>query len=116
MTDFETSNAQHLGVIQDSKLFLKNNTDAVMKRVKQTTAFPCRNLSSCPQDDKAKATCCKFIFCPQLKYASTVGDPVTKYNPAEMESVQRCAARFCCNTAAKPAVSLQYCKNLVGKL
>ena len=43
-----------------------------------------------------KAKCYKSIVCPQLEYAS-VWDPVTKSNIAKSESVQRRAARFCCN-------------------
>ena len=37
------------------------------------------------------------IVYPQLEYASTVWDPVTKSNIAKVESVQRHAARFCFN-------------------
>ena len=65
------------------------------KKANQNTAFLRRNLSSCPKDVKAK--CYKSIVRPQLEYASTVWDPVTKSNIAKVESVQRRAARFCYN-------------------
>ena len=64
-----------------------------MKKANQTTAFLPKNLSSCPKDVKAK--CYKCIVRPQLEYASTVWDSVTKSNSANVESVQRRAARFC---------------------
>ena len=91
----ETSKAKYLGVTIDSKLSWNSHIDAVTKRANQTTAFLRRNLSSCPKDVKAK--CYKSIVRPQLEYASTVWDPVTKSNIAKLESVQRRAARFCCN-------------------
>ena len=37
------------------------------------------------------------IVRPQLEYASTVWDPVTKANKAKVESVKKRAARFCYN-------------------
>ena len=65
------------------------------KRANQTTAFLRKILSSCPKDVKAK--CHKSIVRPQLEYASTIWDPVTKSKIAKVESVQMRAARFCYN-------------------
>ena len=65
------------------------------QKANQTTAFLRRNLSSCPKDVKAK--CYKSIVRPQLEYALTVWDPVSKSNIAKVESVQKHAARFCYN-------------------
>ena len=85
----------YLGVTIDSKLSWNSHIDTVTKRANKTTAFLRRNLSSCPKDVKAK--CYKSIIRPQLEYASTVWDPVIKSKIAKLVSVQRRAARFCCN-------------------
>ena len=77
----ETSKAMYLGVT----LSWNSHNDTVKKKASQTTAFLRRNLSSCPKDVKAK--CYKSIVRPQLEYASTVWDPVTKSNIAKVESV-----------------------------
>ena len=37
------------------------------------------------------------MVCPILEYASSVWDPHTTANIQKLESVQRCAARFCLN-------------------
>ena len=104
-TSKETSKANYLGVTIDNKLSWNSQTDTVTKRVNQTTTLLRRNLSSCPNAVKPK--CYKSIVRPQLVYASTVWNPVTKSNIAKLESVQRRAARFCCNDIAEPTVSLQ---------
>ena len=87
----KTSKAKYLGVT----LSWNSHIDTVTKKANQTTAFLRRNLLSCPKD--VKANCYKSIARPQLEYASTVWDPVTKSNIAKVESVQRRAARFCYN-------------------
>ena len=91
----ETSKAKYLGVHIDNTLSWNSHIDTVTKKANQTTAFLRRNLSSCPKDVKAK--CYKSIVRPQLEYASTVWDPVTKSNIAKVEPVQRNAAMFCFN-------------------
>ena len=91
----EISKAKYLGVTTYSKLFWNSHIDTVTKRANQATVFLRRNLSSCPKDVKAK--CYKSIVRPQLECAPTVWDPVNKSIIAKLESVQRLAARFCCN-------------------
>ena len=91
----ETSKAKYLGVTTYNTLSWNSHIETVTKKVNQTTAFLRRKLSSCPKDVKAK--CYKSIVRPQLEYASTVWNPVTKSNIAKVESVQKCAARVCYN-------------------
>ena len=89
----ETSKPKYLGVTINNTMSWSSHIDTVTKKANQTIAFLRRNLSSCPKDVKAK--CYKSIVRPQLEYASTVWDPVTKSNIAKVESVQRRSARFC---------------------
>ena len=42
-----------------------------------------------------KTTCYKLMVRPILEYAASVWDPYTNINIQALESVQRCAARFC---------------------
>ena len=109
-------NAKYLGVTIDNTPSWNSHIDAVTKNANQTTAFLHRNLSSCPKDVKAK--CYKSVVRPQLEYASTVWDPVTKTNIAKVKYVQRRFGRFYYRvtmTIAEPAVSLLCCKNLLGR-
>ena len=79
----------------------------------QTTAFLCRNLSSCPKNVKTK--CYKSIVPPSHQYASRVWYPVTKSNIAKLELYGGMLPGFAAMATTKPAVSLQCCKNLVGR-
>ena len=99
----------------DNKLSWNSHVDLVMKWANQITAFLCRNFSTCSRDVKSK--CYKSLVCTQLDYASMTWDLYTKTNSAKVEAVQRRAARLCFNDyTAKPAVSLQWCKNLAGRI
>ena len=91
----ETRNAKYLGVTHDSNLTFNSHINSMTRKANNTTAFLQRNLSSCPRD--IKATCYKSLIRPQLEYAATVWDPITKTNINKVEAVQRRAARFCHN-------------------
>ena len=94
----------------ECKLSWKSHIDAVTKRANKTRAFLRKKSFKLPKRCYGH----KSIVRPQLEYASTVWDPVTKSNNAKLKSVQRRAAKFNCNEYPESAVSLQCCKSLVG--
>jgi len=87
-----TKQSKYLGAILTNNLSWNAHIDMVSKKANNTTAFLCRNLSSCPRS--TKEACYKTFVRPQVEYAATVWDPHTQANTRKIEAVQRRAARF----------------------
>ena len=64
----------------------------VCTKANRTLGFLRRNLYSCPQEVKEAAY--KGLVHPVLDYGSSVWDPPGVVLQEELESVQKCAARF----------------------
>ena len=72
-----------------------DHIQSIACKAAQVNGFLYRNLRHCPPH--IKAICYKYMVRPILEYASSVCDPHTNVNIQKLESVQRCAARFCLN-------------------
>ena len=73
----------------------KRHIEMATKGADQTISFLHRNLSPRPKDIKEASY--KTFIRPQLEYAALVWDPSTITDINKVETVQRCAARFCQN-------------------
>ena len=89
----EATSIKYLGVQIDNKLTWNDHIQYIAHKAAQVNGFLYRNLRQCPSN--IKSTCYKSMVRPILEYASTVWDPHTNVNITKLESVQRCATRFC---------------------
>ena len=84
--------AKYLGVHIDSKLSWNVQCTSLCNKANSTLAFLQRNLSSCPQDVKAK--CFNTLVRPILEYGCSVWDPHQAGQIASIEKIHKRAARF----------------------
>ena len=84
--------AKYLGVHIDSKLGWNVQCTALCNKANSTLAFLQRNLSSCPQDVKAK--CFNTLVRPILEYGCSVWDPHQAGQIESIEKIHKRAARF----------------------
>ena len=83
---------KYLGVTITSDLRWNTHVSNVCTKANRTLGFLRRNLYSCPQEVKEAAY--KGLVRPVLDYGSSVWDPPGVVLQEELESVQKCAARF----------------------
>ena len=83
---------KYLGVTITSDLRWNTHVSNVYTKANRTLGFLRRNLYSCPQEVKEAAY--KGLVRPVLDYGSSVWDPPGVVLQAELESVQKRAARF----------------------
>ena len=83
---------KYLGVTITSDLRWNTHVSNVCTKANRTLGFLRRNLYSCPQEVKEAAY--KGLVRPILDYGSSVWDPPGVVLQEELESVQKCAARF----------------------
>ena len=101
----EVPQTKYLGVTIDQKLSRNKHTQRISSKANQVNSFLRRNLHQCPVN--IKYNCYKMMVRPVIKYASTVRAPYTLTNINHLESIQRKAARFCCNDFPLTVVSLE---------
>ena len=85
-------NIKYLGVTISKDLKWNTHVSNVCTKANRTLGFLRRNISSCTQD--VKETAYKGLVRPILEYASRVSDPHGIVVQAELEKVQKRAARF----------------------
>ena len=83
---------KYLGVTIRSDLRWNTHVSNVCTKANRTLGFLRRNLYSCPQEVKEAAY--KGLVRPVLDYGSSVWDHPGVVLQEELESVQKCAARF----------------------
>ena len=83
---------KYLGVTITSDLRWNTHVSNVCIKANRTLGFLRRNVYSCPQEVKEAAY--KGLVRPVLDYGSSVWDPPGVVLQEELESVQKCAARF----------------------
>ena len=81
-----------LGVTVSSDLRWHLHINGVCSKATRTLNFVRRNIYRCPPESKALAY--TSLVRPHLEYAAAAWDPHTKRDIAELEKVQRRAARF----------------------
>ena len=92
-TDLENvESIKYLGVTITNDLRWNTHVSNVCTEANRTHGFLRQNLHSCPQEVKEAAY--KGLACPVLEYGSSVWDPPGVVLQEELESVQKCAARF----------------------
>ena len=84
--------AKYLGVHIDSKISWNTQCSSLCNKANSTLAFLQRNLSGCPQDVKEKTF--NTLVRPILEYGCSVWDPHKSWQIADLEKVQKRAARF----------------------
>ena len=70
-----------------------NHMQCIVHKAVRVNGFLYRNPKSCPSC--AKLIWYKSLVRPTLEYASSFCDLYTNLNIQKLESVQKCAARFC---------------------
>ena len=83
---------KYLGVTITSDLRWNTHVSNVCTKTNRTLGFLRKNLYSCPQEVKEAAY--KGLVCPVLDHGNLVWDPPGVVLQEELESVQKCAARF----------------------
>ena len=92
-TDLENvESIKYLGVTITSDLRWNTHVSNACTKANRTLGFLRRNLYSCPQEVKEAAY--KGLVRPVLDYGSSVWDPPGVVLQEELESMQKCAARF----------------------
>ena len=86
------SSYPYLGVTVSSDLRWHLHINGVCSKATRTLNFVRRNIYRCPPESKALAY--TSLVRPHLEYAAAAWDPHTKRDIAELEKVQRRAARF----------------------
>ena len=76
---------KYLGVLIDEKLTMNSRVATTAKKANNSLAFLQRNLTSCPQDIKAR--CYQTLVRPILEYASSAWDPLTQTSINKLEAV-----------------------------
>src|SRR5664279_3860596 len=85
----------YLGVTVSSDLRWHNHISNISTKATRTLNFVRRNVYSCSPE--AKALAYTSLVRPHLEYAASAWDPHLSMDIAQLESVQRRAARFACN-------------------
>ena len=85
-------NIIYLGVTITNDLRWNTHVSNVCTRANRTLGFLRRNLHSCPE--KVKEAAYKGLVRPFLEYGSSVWHPPGVFLQEELESVQKCSARF----------------------
>ena len=92
-TDLENvKSIKYLGITIASDMRWHTHVSNVCTKANRTIGFRRRNLYSCPQEVEEAAY--KGLLRPVLDYGSSVWDPPGVVLQEELESVQKCAARF----------------------
>ena len=84
--------AKYLGVHIDSKISWNTQCSSLCNKANSTLAFLQRNLSGCPQGVKEKSF--NTLVRPILEYGCSVWDPHKAWQIADLEKIQKRAARF----------------------
>src|SRR5664279_497537 len=84
----------YLGVTVSSDLRWHNHISNISTKATRTLNFVRRNVYSCSPE--AKALAYTSLIRPHLEYAASAWDPYLSMDIAQLESVQRRAARFAC--------------------
>ena len=84
--------AKYLGVHIDSKISWNTQCSALCNKANSTLAFLQRNLYGCPPEVKEK--CFNSLVRPVLEYGCSVWDPHKAGQIADLEKIQKRAARF----------------------
>lgn len=90
-----TSNSKYLGVNFSNDLSWSHHIKTTVNKGNRTIGFLRRNFRECTPT--VKAATYKTMVRPVVEYASTVWDPTGQGDIAELEQVQRRAARYVCN-------------------
>ena len=88
-------NSKYLGVTIQSNLQWDDHIGNICKKASRTLGVIRRNLQVSSKDLKERAYL--SLVRPQLEYSCTVWDPYKKKNIAELDSIQRRAARYVFN-------------------
>jgi hypothetical protein len=91
-----TEDSKYLGVTIDHTLSWSKHTEATAGKANKTLGFVRQNLHSCSA--QVKAASYTTMVRPILEYASSAWDPYLQRNINMLETVQRRAARFACNS------------------
>jgi hypothetical protein len=91
-----TEDSKYLGVTIDHTLSWSKHTEATAGKANKTLGFVRRNLHSCSA--QVKAASYTTMVRPILEYASSAWDPYLQRDINMLETVQRRAARFACNS------------------
>ena len=88
----EVDRHPYLGVELEQNMSWSQHITDTANKASNTLGFLRRNLSAC--STQVKATACKALVRPKLKYVSSVWDPHHKNKIDQLEKVQRKAARW----------------------
>ena len=88
-----TTDAKYLGITLTNKLNWKTHIDNITNKANRSLGFIKRNIKT--KHVKTRQTAYKTLVRPQLEYSSSAWDPYTKDQIAQLEQVQRRAARWC---------------------
>ena len=89
----EVPHTKYLGVTIDQKLSWNEHTQRITSKANQVSSFCVATSISV----LLMLNCYKMMVRPVIEYLSTVWAPYTLTNINQLESIQRRAARFCCN-------------------
>ncbi len=84
--------AKYLGVTISNDLTWNTHIENITKKANQTLGFLRRNIKV--HSEPLKSTAYKTLVRPQLEYCSPVWSPYTESSIAQIESIQRRAARW----------------------
>ena len=82
----------YLGVVISNNLEWAPHIDRICDKANRTLGFLRRNLKRCPQELKSLAY--NTLVRSTLEYSSPIWDPHLKKDVAQLEKIQRRAARF----------------------